>query len=150
MTTDRADHTATLLNNGKVLIAGGYSYYANGVWSSAELYDPAEETFTATGSMTTPRADHTATLLNNGKVLLVGGYSSIDGVLSSAEIYDPDTGTFSPPGPELSITPVPDEAGDLLLKNCDSANSTMYCLLLPVHSCPSRIFRPQDCQDCTD
>ena len=131
MTTDRADHTATLLNNGKVLIAGGYSYYANGVWSSAELYDPAEETFTATGSMTTPRADHTATLLNNGKVLLVGGYSSIDGVLSSAEIYDPDTGTFSPPGPELSITPVPDEAGDLLLKNCDSANPTMYCSLLP-------------------
>jgi hypothetical protein len=68
----RESHTATLLPNGKVLIAGGYggSYLA-----SAELYDPASGTFSATGSLAAARDSHTATLLPNGKVLIAGGYS---------------------------------------------------------------------------
>src|SRR5262249_36345323 len=61
MTTPRAWHTATLLNNGKVLIAGGDS--------TAELYDPLTGSFTATGSMSRPGVD-TATLLSNGTVLI--------------------------------------------------------------------------------
>ena len=130
MMVARANHTATLLSNGKVLIAGGAVYYT-GVWSSAEIYDPATGVFSATGSMTTPRMNHTATLLNNGKVLIVGGYNDIDGVLSSAEIYDPETGTFSPTGPGPSITTVQDAEGALLLRNCDPANSLMYCSLPP-------------------
>src|ERR1043166_4002772 len=65
----RAYHTATLLQNGKVLVTGG------GIpTSSAELYDPDSGTWSATGDLTTPRQNHTATLLTNGKVLLAGGY----------------------------------------------------------------------------
>ena len=65
-------HTATLLPNGKVLVAGGYD--SSGVYlSSAELYDPASGTWTATGSLNTARCCHTATLLPNGKVLVAGG-----------------------------------------------------------------------------
>jgi hypothetical protein len=92
MTTPRVGHTATVLNNGQVLIAGG------GI-SSAELYDPNDGSFVATGSMTTARVFHTATLLPNGKVLIVGGRQD-DGrqVLASAELYDPDTRTFTPTG----------------------------------------------------
>jgi hypothetical protein len=101
MITAREFHTATLLNmlnNGKVLIAGGTNDLGT-VFSSAELYDPATATFTATGSMTTAREHHTATLLNNGKVLITGGDSGVSGgVLSSAELYDPTTGKFTATG----------------------------------------------------
>ena len=64
-------HTATLLPNGMVLIAGGYRKY--GISASAELYDPASGTWTATGRLNTARIDHTATLLQNGMVLVAGG-----------------------------------------------------------------------------
>ena len=72
LATARASHTATLLPNGKVLVAGG------GVprLASAELYDPASGTWTATGSLATARYAHTATLLPNGKVLVAGGGDS--------------------------------------------------------------------------
>ena len=72
MATARCLHTATLLPNGKVLVAGG----VDGVLSSAELYDPASGTWSATGSMGTARDYHTATLLPNGQVLVAGGYKS--------------------------------------------------------------------------
>ena len=66
--------TATLLPNGKVLVAGGCS--DDGTLASAELYDPASGTWTATGSLATARNLHTATLLPNGKVLVAGGSGS--------------------------------------------------------------------------
>ncbi len=91
LTVPRQFHTATLLPNGKVLIAGGSN--GNSAWASAELYDPASGTFTATGSMTTPRFFHSATLLPDGKVLIAGGSSQ-----ASAELYDPASGTFSATG----------------------------------------------------
>jgi N-acetylneuraminic acid mutarotase len=87
--TPRYGLTATLLANGKVLVAGGYN---TGYLNSAELYDPATGTWSFTGSLNTPRYLHTATLLANGKVLVVGGYNG--GFLNSAELYDPATGTW--------------------------------------------------------
>jgi hypothetical protein len=90
MVTPRAGHTATLLDNGKVLIAGGYALGSySGSVDSAELYDPATGQFTETGRMNARRARHAATRLPNGTVLIVGGGDS------RAELYDPILGTFA-------------------------------------------------------
>jgi hypothetical protein len=99
MSVPRFSHTATMLPNGQVLVAGGMSYFCdscNEALASAELYDPTTGTFTAIGSMTVPRYDHTATLLPSGQVLIVGGVNTWD--LASAELYDPATGTFTATG----------------------------------------------------
>src|SRR5262245_30747540 len=77
MTVPRAGHTATILPNDKVLIAGGVR--------AAELYDPVTGTFAATGELTKARNRHTATLLADGMVLIAGGGDN------SAELYDPLT-----------------------------------------------------------
>ena len=90
--TARAFHTATLLQSGKVLVAGGQG--TSGFLNSAELHDPATGRWTATGSLATARNFHTATLLPNGKVLVAGGQNG-GGSLISAELYDPATGRWS-------------------------------------------------------
>jgi hypothetical protein len=97
MNTARQNHTATLLQNGLVLVAGGIQSQPtfNEMLSSAELYNPATGTWSVTGSMSTPRAYHTATLLPNGKVLVAGGDKFTSLALSSAELYDPATGTWT-------------------------------------------------------
>ncbi len=87
MSVMRVFHTATLLNNGKVLVTGGHD-------ASAELFDPASGTFAATGSMSVGRSSHTATLLASGKVLIAGG-QSVSGALATAELYDPTSRTFT-------------------------------------------------------
>jgi N-acetylneuraminic acid mutarotase len=88
MSTTRAFATATLLPNGKVLVAGGNAF-SGGLQSSADLYDPANNTWSIAASMTTARQSHTATLLPNGKVLVTGGSNT------SAELYDPGSNTWS-------------------------------------------------------
>ena len=96
LNTARVAHTATLLQNGKVLVAGGQDEHGEYL-ASAELYDPASGTWSTTGSLTTVRGLHKATLLQNGMVLVVGGFDGFN-VLASAELYDPASGTWSTTG----------------------------------------------------
>src|SRR5439155_1366266 len=97
MATAREFHTATLLPNGKVLVAGGGDG-GGSTFASAELYDPATGIWTATGSIATARSAHTATLLPNGQVLVAGGTNYPIGTLASAELYDPATGIWTMTG----------------------------------------------------
>ena len=94
----RALHTATLLPDDKVLVAGGgYGYFL----ASAELYDSDSETWATTGSLGTARILHMATLLSTGKVLVSGG-AGLEGDLASAELYDPGSGAWTPTGSLIS------------------------------------------------
>ncbi len=89
----REGNTATLLKNGKVLIAGGDNGRAPMI-AAAELYDPAKHAFVPTGSMKTPRGGHIATRLADGRVLMTGGMDDLK-VIAAAEVYDPATGQFA-------------------------------------------------------
>jgi hypothetical protein len=109
MTASRANHTATLLQDGRVLIAGGYTFVPEErrarLLRSAELYDPSTGAFAAIGELTEPRAYHTATLLPDGRVLITGGqtFNQFDrGAVGSAEIYDPNSGKFTATGPMVA------------------------------------------------
>ena len=94
LTTARAEHTATLLATGKVLVVGGYND-DNGppaILNSAELYDPILNTWSAAGTLANARQDQTATLLPSGKVLLAAGLGKTQIAslpITSAELYDP-------------------------------------------------------------
>ncbi|WP_437678242.1 kelch repeat-containing protein [Sorangium sp. So ce131] len=89
MNQARENHTATLLLDGRVLVAGGRG--TSGVLASAELFLPATGTWVLTSPMSAARAEHTATLLRSGEVLVVGG--------ATAELYRPATNTWSPAAP---------------------------------------------------
>lgn len=116
----RISHTATLLHDGRVLLAGGF---AQDVIASAELYDPTSGSFSETGSLGTARCKQTAGLLPDGRVLIAGG-SANEGWsanLNSAEIYDPRTGKFIAASPlndprfKLPDEAVPLQSGKLLI-----------------------------------
>jgi HYR domain/Putative Ig domain/Galactose oxidase, central domain len=94
LNTARYRHTATLLPNGMVLVAGGLNSSNNSL-ASAELYDPVSGSWTTTGQLNIARTNHTATLLPNGTVLVAGGFSSINNGLASAELYDPAIGSWT-------------------------------------------------------
>lgn len=126
----RVGQTATLLANGKVLVAGGVDT-PNVALSTAELFDPATETFTPTGAMIKPRTAFAATLLangpvaSNGKVLLVGGSGD-----NTAELFDPATGTFAltgtPTGPISELTATLLTNGAVLVTGGSSKSAALY------------------------
>jgi hypothetical protein len=93
--TSRTGYTATLLQNGQVLVAGGSNNALGQVYAIAFLYNPSTGTWTETGSMATPRYNHSATLLANGEVLVTGGIGASGATQTSAELYNPSTGTWS-------------------------------------------------------
>jgi N-acetylneuraminic acid mutarotase len=107
MAAARIGHTATLLNDGRVLVVGGYTLGADGgarSYSSAEVYDPATNGWSSTGRLAVERAGHTATLLPDGLVLVAGG-AQFGGAAASSpsattytattELYDPVLGTWA-------------------------------------------------------
>lgn len=93
----RSFHSATLLADGKVLVAGGRSVADQDVLDSAELYDPSTGRWSVTGSLIYPRSGHTATLLPDGKVLVAGGDPGTASA-GAVELYDPATGAWTPTG----------------------------------------------------
>jgi hypothetical protein len=106
----RAAHSATLLDDGQVLIAGGFGQRDDTYTDSAELYEPASEEFVLTGRMAVRRCCHSATRLADGRVLIAGGFNG--SYLADAEVYDPRTGVFTPTG--SLTTPRMDHAAVLL------------------------------------
>jgi len=117
MLEPRSGHSATLLPDGKILIAGGMRRNQD-FYKSAELYDPATGKFTRTGEMNVARVGLISVLLQTGKVLIAGGWIG-HGCTDEAELYDPATGKFSVIGKMTarrgrpSATLLPD--GDVLI-----------------------------------
>ena len=85
-------HSAVLLQNGQVLVAGGNTPFITDV---SELYNPVTHSWSLTGNLLTAREAYTMNLLPNGTVLATGGLQLVGRALSSSEIYNPVTGTWS-------------------------------------------------------
>jgi hypothetical protein len=94
--------TLTRLPDGRVLLVGGEDHASDDLQglASAEVWDPATDTFARAGVLVDARTGHTATLLADGRVLIVGGTTAADRgrTLAGAEIWDPGTMTFAPAG----------------------------------------------------
>jgi hypothetical protein len=119
MNEARYNATATLLPNGKVLIAGGVDVVGNQV-ASTELYDSATNTFappSGTATMNRPRTEASAVLLPNGSVLIAGGYNDADTELASTELYNPVTNSFAPAAETATMNNLHDIGTATLLPN---------------------------------
>jgi hypothetical protein len=146
----RFDHTATLLQNGKVLIAAGMA--RNGlIEPSAELYDPHTGKFVDAGRLKSPRGyGSTATLLTNGKVLLAGGgrFSGCDisCILATAELYDPSSNTFTSVGNmttrRAGANAILLQNGDVLMVGGNDISSGEHVASAELYHTTSRDFTP--------
>lgn len=97
MSIPRVSHTATLLRDGRVLVAGGCS--TGGATATAELYEPTTGRWRRVGDMTAARCSHIAVPLDDGRVFIMGGGAGRLGDLTTTEVFDPRTLTFTAVGP---------------------------------------------------
>ena len=96
MQSARTSHAATRLADGRVLLTGGQTNSDGDGTNTAELFDPATQTFTSvTAVMTSPRGGHASVLLGDGRVLVMGGFNNSCTSLNTAEVFDPSTQTFA-------------------------------------------------------
>ena len=148
MNEARAAHSATLLPDGRVLIAGGFREEGTSeiAIASAEIFDPETNTFTPTSDMNAPRNGHAATLLPNGQVLIAGGWDQ-NGRTSTAELYDPQTGKFEYTGslmaPRQGLTATLLKNGQVLIAGGDSARDTPQ-LIAELYNPATEIFTPAE------
>lgn len=98
--TPRDAHTATALPDGRVLVTGGFSGEGVPPLASAEVFDPATETWEDVGPLAVGRGGHAAALLGDGRVVVAGGWVASGTYTASTEIFDPATGRFTA-GPSL-------------------------------------------------
>jgi hypothetical protein len=126
MSVGRTDFTATLLQNGEVLVAGGTDFEIS-CYNTAELYTPSTGQWTLTGSMTQPRCYHSATLLPSGEVLVSGGtvsiYNNSNPTVASSEVYNPSTGEWTATG---SLNDSRASAATLLLESGEVLSAGGY------------------------
>ena len=124
--------TATLLQDGRVLVVGGIASDGTAV-ASAELWDPATRQFSPAGTLARPRLGHAAALLQDGRVLIVGGEDGRESVPAlPTEVWDPATGEFTTVGtmPALpsGLTATTLTDGRVLIVRSD------FCLVATVES----------------
>ena len=128
MAKPRQQFSATLLADGKVLVAGGYDRNAGAYLKDSEIFDPTSSNWTATASMLTNRDDHTAVMLTNGLVLVVGGQVNDFVLARTVELYDPATGTWTrtngPATPRYSASVTLLADGRVLLAGGQNSNFT--------------------------
>jgi hypothetical protein len=134
----RSHHTATLLLDGTVLVAGGAPAWLSGpALETAEIYDPKTDSWSATSSMQTGREFHTATRLADGRVLVLGGQGQTSswGIpdqlpLASAEIFDHHRGTWSMAKPlphaHIGQTATLLRSGNVLVAGGSDAHADLY------------------------
>ncbi|MBU6337910.1 MAG: hypothetical protein KGR19_08890, partial [Acidobacteria bacterium] len=121
-TAIRSFPATALLANGKLLLAGGKDFGAGGspVIASSQLFDPATNLFSTTGSLIDAREQAFSSILGDGKVLVAGGTDGYYGTpKASAELYDPATGTFSTTGSMAVAHGSMHGNTAVLLDNCD-------------------------------
>jgi hypothetical protein len=96
MSSPRYGHSATLLNDGTVLIAGGYADFSGTTVQIAERFDPATNSFTVVGPMVDARGNHSASLLSDGTVLVAGGVEVLpDGMGGEMAVFHQDSESFN-------------------------------------------------------
>jgi len=148
MSVARSDHTATLLSNGTVLVAGGQNSTSFNL-ANAELYDPITGLWTPTGSLLTGRQDATATLLPGGKVLVAGGKGLNFANLASAELYDPATGAWTATGSMHvgryfhTVTLLPD-GKVLVVGGCGCSDAELYDPATGIWTVTGSTIQPHD------
>jgi DNA-binding CsgD family transcriptional regulator len=120
MPDGRCSHSATLLDDGRILVAGGYFERPEDyrdplpVTAAASIYDPETDGWTEVDPMSTARRNHRATLLDNGRVLVVGGLTTEGDPIATAEIFNPaqggwsSTGSMSDPRPGMVFAELAD------------------------------------------